>query len=171
MLPLRPCVAVALALLGREAEAQTCNSNGCSVPVTGTLSVNATANMSLSSANTTLDAPRAADFAAGFRNTPGPTVTVRANTGVRVVVSTTAAAWTLTGGTRPTPKAVDDLRWGTSAAGPYAALTRSASTADLLSTSATASSPRQIFYQVRWSWTQDVPGTYTLPVAFTLVAP
>ena len=55
------------------------------------MAVNSVGTITLSAATTTLTAPRAADFATGSRDTPGPTATVKANTGVRLVLSSTSA--------------------------------------------------------------------------------
>lgn len=163
-------VAASLTLsLGRPADAQTCSANPCTVPLTGSMSVNSVGTIALGAATTTLDAPRAADFQVGSRDTPGPTATVKANTGVRIVLSSTSATWTRNAGASTKP--VGDLQWATTAGGAYVALTTGLSTTNLLSTAATAGASQQVFYRTLWKWTQDAPGTYALPVVFTLVSP
>jgi hypothetical protein len=166
-------IAASMLSVSRPASAQaalpTCAANPCTAPLSGTMAVNSVGVVELNAALTTLDAPRAADYVAGSHNTPGPTATVRANTGVRIVLSSTSATWTRNAAASTKP--VGDLRWATTAGGTYVALTTGLSTTNLLSTAATAGASQQVFYQTLWKWTQDGPGTYTLPIVFTMVSP
>lgn len=151
------------------AHAQSCSANPCPVDVSGTVTLNSAAQLALSSTMTTIAAPTAANFATGFATQGGPLVTVRANTAVRVVVSGGSANWTRNAALSPKP--VGDLQWATTSGGSYVALTTGLSTTNLLSTAATAGASNQIFYRMLLNWSTDIPGTYELPVIFTLVSP
>ena len=62
------------------------------------------------------------------------------------------------------------MAWSTSAAGAFTQLSTTAADVDAQNASAGSSSVG-IFYKTTYDFLQDVPGTYSLDVKFTLVAP
>jgi hypothetical protein len=109
------------------------------------------------------------DFSSGTTiqlPTTGPTFTVKANRAYKVQIS--AAAASFTGTTYAKPAA--DLAWSTSPSGTFATLSTTA--ADVDAGGATAGSTSVgLYYKTTYKLLQDVPGTYSLDVKFTLVAP
>jgi hypothetical protein len=104
----------------------------------------------------------------------GPTFTIKANRSWTLNVKTSNLAnWTYVGsfaGTKP----ISDLTWSNAVAGTYVGI--SSSDAPFLSgASATNGLAAQAFFKTVWAagFTQpsNVPGTYSLPVVFTLSAP
>lgn len=159
-------VAVSAFGMGRAAAAQpTCSGNPCTVPLSGTVTVNSVGTLALSGGGvTSLNNPRAADFVAGFRESNGPSLTVRANASMRVVV--TGAAWTVPAGVT---KPIADMLWSKTSGTGYVALTTAG--ADFLSSAATAGLTQAVFYRTLWKFTQDRPGSYSMGVKYTLVSP
>jgi hypothetical protein len=88
-------------------------------------------------------------------------------------VRASAAFWTATntspGAPARTDKPAADLKWATSAGGPFNPLATADAT--LVSGSATASSATTLYFQTLYSWTVDTPGNYSLSVVLTLTAP
>jgi len=109
------------------------------------------------------------DFASGNTiqiATTGPTFTVKSNRPYKVQISAAAATFSGTAYAKP----ASDLAWSTSAVGTFAALSTTA--ADVDSQNATAGSTSVgLFYKTTYDFLQDLPGTYSLDVKFTLVAP
>ncbi len=148
-----------------------CPANPCGVTVSGTLGMSSVARMSLSGTSggiTTLTPPKAADFSAGFKDSNGPLLTVSANTAVRVRVSPNAVTTWLKNGVS-SAKPASELQWSTTGGAPFTTVTTAT---DLLATGgATTGLSKNITYRVTYSFTTDVPGTWTLPLVFTLVSP
>lgn len=148
-----------------------CPANPCGVTVTGSMTMSSVALMTLTgttAGTTALTAPNTADFTTGFKDTGGPQLTVRANTAVRVRVSPNAVSAWLKNGVASS-KAASELLWSTTGAAPFTAVT---SATDLIATgAATTGQSRTITYRVLYSFTTDTPGTWTLPLIFTLVSP
>jgi hypothetical protein len=118
----------------------------------------------------TLVAPtNISDFSSGTTiqlPTTGPTFTVKANRAYKVQISAAAATFSGTSYAKP----AGDIAWSTSAAGSFTALSTTA--ADVDAGGATAGSASVgLFYKTTYKLLSDVPGTYTLDVTFTLVAP
>lgn len=170
--------ALALALVGAAAlaapaAAQSCNAaipaGTCSLTTTTSFTIGPALQLTVSAASTILTTPQATDFDAGFTTDAGPTVTVQGNQTWTVQVGTSQAAWTASGaGARPN-KPAGDLEWGLAAGGPFQSVSL---TAQALGTGTrTAGTSYTVFYRTLYSWTLDTPGTYSLPVTFTLVTP
>jgi hypothetical protein len=153
--------------------AQNCNANGansnCTVTRPISMITQRSIRMSLSSTTTTLTAPLATAYDAGFQDTNGPTVTVQANTPWRVQISATAATFTGTG--RParhnTPRA--DLLWAVAPATPTTPMSATATT--IGTGGPTNGTVLPVIYRTLWGWTIDTPGTYTLSITYTLITP
>jgi hypothetical protein len=152
------------------------------------LTVNGGAQTTLASpVVTTYDSSAAASTANEFPvGATGPAVTVKANRGWQLTIKASAAQWTFApdgtynlcrpgGGTYPTctgssgaaGKAAADLAWSLNASTAFAGLTTTGAT---IASNSTGSSggPYTVYYRVKWLYASDVPGTYTLPVVFTI---
>ncbi len=151
------------------------NAGSCNTTNTASVSVNALVKLGMSATTTALTAPTADDIDVGavIQNS-GPTFTIKANRSWTLNIKTTnATVWTYAGafaGTKP----ISDLTWSNAAAGTYANI----GTSDAVFLSgATASNgfAAQAFFRTVWAagfaQPSNVPGTYSLPVVFTLSAP
>jgi hypothetical protein len=151
------------------------NAGSCNTTNTASVSVNALVKLGMSSVATTLTSPTADQVEVGANIADaGPSFTVKANRSWTLNIKTTnALSWTYVGsngGNKP----VSDLTWSNASAGTYVGI----STTDALLTSgasATNGAAAQVFFKTVWAagFTQpsNAPGTYSLPVVFTLSAP
>lgn len=151
------------------------NAGSCNTTNTASVSVNALVKLGMGSATTTLTSPTADQVEVGATIADaGPSFTIKANRSWTLNIKTTnAASWTYVGslgGNKP----VSDLTWSNAAAGTFVGI----STTDavfLSGASASNGAPAQAFFRTVWAagFTQpsNAPGTYSLPVVFTLSAP
>jgi hypothetical protein len=151
------------------------NAGSCNTTNTASVSVNALVKLGMSSATTTLTSPTADQVEVGANIADaGPSFTVKANRSWTLNIKTTnPAQWTYVGalgGLKP----ISDLTWSNAAAGTFVGI----GTTDALLTSgagATNGAAAQVFFKTVWAagFTQpsNAPGTYSLPVVFTLSAP
>ncbi len=154
-----------------------CTANGapasCNLSGNVSLTTGRVVRLQVNAGSTSLAAPTPADFDAGYNSTTGPTLTVSANAPWMLQVRASSASWTAVntspGAPARTNKPAADLKWGTSAAGPFSALNTSDAT--LVSGSATASNATTLYFQTLYNWTSDTPGSYSLTVVLTLTAP
>ena len=153
-----------------DAALTTCN-------VSTTLSMTVPSIMQLTLGGTTVSLERPANIdafsAAGLDTTitTGPTFSVRSNRSYRVQISANAANFSHTAqsGAATYAKPLTDLGW-TVNAGSYVAITQTP--ADIGSGDAVNSSANKtVSYRTFYDITKDQPGTYSLGVTFTLVAP
>jgi len=171
--------AVTLALLSLSASpvlAQCSAAGGpasCSLPGSVSMTAGRVIRLQMTATSTTLTAPTAADFDAGFNSTSGPTLTVSSNSSWRLYVRSSTPVWsaanTAPGAPARIDKPVGDLRWSTNAGGPFAALTTT--DANLLAGVATAADTRTLYFQTAYSWLFDTPGDYGLTLVLSLTAP
>jgi len=116
----------------------------------------------------TLNAPtQISDYTAStiFMPTTGPTFTVSANRNYKVQISASTAAFA-----GPYAKPAGDLLWSNTNGSGYVALTQTP--ADMVSgTPTTLSASTGVFYSTKYNIVNDVPGSYSIDVKFTLVAP
>ena len=164
------------AICAGQANAQSCGGiNSCNLTNTASVSVGALVKLGMSSATTLLTNPTGDDLGAAPIPNDGPSFTIKANRSWTLKIkSTSAATWTYVGsdaGVKP----IGDLAWSTAAGGTFVAITGT----DATFTSG-ASSTNGVFgtgVLSRTSWTSDftsasnAPGTYSLPIVFTLSAP
>ena len=169
------------AAFARTSAAQSCSiSSTAATPtpctVTSTHTINMPSLLSLTMAgftsgtSQTLAAPTdISDFSSGSTieiPTTGPTFTVKANRAYKVQISAAAASFSGTTYAKP----AGDVTWSTSAGGTFVALSTTA--ADVDAGSATAGSTSVgLFYKTTYKLLQDIPGSYSFDVKFTLVAP
>jgi hypothetical protein len=164
------------ALSVTQANAQCSGNAGtCNTTNTASVSVNALVKLGMSAATTSLTSPTADQVEVGVTlSDAGPSFTIKANRSWTLNLKTTSASnWTYVG-TQSGTKPISDLTWSNASAGTYVAI----STADALflsGASSTNGTPAQAFFKTVWAagFTQpsNAPGTYSLPLVFTLSAP
>jgi hypothetical protein len=164
------------AICASQANAQCSgNAGSCNTTNTASVTVGALVKLGMSSAATTLTNPTADDVDLGHvLSDAGPTFSIKANRSWTLKIkSQNAASWTYVGsdaGVKP----ISDLSWATAANGTFAAITAADATF-LSGASSTNGTAAQAFFKT--SWTSDftsasnAPGTYSLPIVFTLTAP
>jgi hypothetical protein len=154
---------VLLAAVSRAAAAQCNGVSSCTVTVVASATINAVARLSITSATTSLVAPKAGDFgtSAGVTSA-GPTITVSSNTGYTLTAAPSVSTWTGPSGVN---KPASDLKMKV---GPGATVSLGQVGT---SSSGTASTTYAISYNTVYNWTTDKPGSYSLVVNYTLTAP
>ena len=166
---------VVLAATSHRASAQSCvttvSSTSCNVTVTASLPMPYAAELSASTASTSI----AVTSVSGSIRTVGPQITARANAAYAVSIRAGAATWTFTGTGGDPLKAATDLSYQTSAtssfADPGTFTAISTGGASLFTGVAAAQSSVFLRWQTAWSWAASKPGTYSLPITFTLTVP
>jgi hypothetical protein len=168
-------MALVTAIYARQTDAQCIGVNTCNTTNTVSVTVGALVQLDMSSTTTTLTNQTATDIgAASVIPDPGPTFTIRANRSWTLNIrSQNATTWTYVG-TSGGVKPIGHLSWSTAAGGTFAAVTN----ADAIFTSGTTASsgtPASAFFRTSWAGgfgaASNAPGTYSLPVIFTLTAP
>ena len=151
------------------------NAGSCNSTNTASVTVNALVKLGMSSASTSLTSPTADQVEVGANIADaGPSFTIKANRSWTLNIKTTnAGSWTYVGslgGNKP----VSDLTWSNAAAGTFVGIS-STDALFLSGASATNGAAAQAFFKTVWAagFTQpsNAPGTYSLPVVFTLSAP
>lgn len=164
-------------LAANSAAAQgNCNVNktgACQVGGTATfamtLTISAVVRLTFPSAIIALGTATSAEFSAGFGTAISVPVTVQANTGWAIAVSGPVSLWTATPVTARQNKPIGDLQWATTAGGPYSNL--SGAPASIRAGGATALTVVPLTLRSRYAFNLDFPGSYSLPVLFTITAP
>ena len=151
------------------------DAGSCNLTNTVSASVNNLVKLQMSSATTSLASPTAdqVEIGAVIANA-GPSFTVKANRSWTINIKTTnATTWTYVGSNSGS-KPISDLTWSNAVAGTF----NNISSVDAVFTSgaaATNGAAPQVFFRTVWAagFTQpsNAPGTYSLPVVFTLSAP
>ena len=169
-------VVLGTAIGAEQANAQCSgNAGSCNTTNTASVSVNALVKLGMSATTTALTAPTADDIDVGaVIQNAGPSFTIKANRSWTLNIKTTnATIWTYAGsfaGTKP----ISDLTWSNAAAGTYANIGTS-DAVFLSGAGATNGAAAQAFFRTVWAagfaQPSNVPGTYSLPVVFTLSAP
>jgi hypothetical protein len=164
------------AIGANQANAQcTGNSGSCNTINTASVSVNAVVKLGMGAATTSLTSPTADQIETGATIADGgPTFTIKANRSWTLNIKTSNVSnWSYTGsftGTKP----ISDLTWSNAVGGTFAGLS-STDAVFLSGAGATNATAAQAFFRTVWAagFTQpsNVPGTYSLPVVFTLSAP
>jgi hypothetical protein len=167
---------LATAIGTSQANAQCSGNAGtCNTVNTASVTVGALVKLGMSSASTALTSPTADDVEAGATIADdGPSFTVKANRSWTLKIkSQNAASWTYVGSNAGV-KPIADLSWSTAANGTFAAITSSDATF-LSGAAASNGTAAQAFFKTNWasdfSSASNAPGTYSLPVVFTLTAP
>jgi hypothetical protein len=151
------------------------NAGSCFTTNTASVSVNALVKLGMSATTTSLTSPTAdqVDLGATVADN-GPSFTIKANRSWTLNVRTTNAAnWTYVGSNAGT-KPISDLTWSNALAGTYVGIS-SSDAPFLTGASASNGTAAQAFFKTVWAagFTQpsNAPGTYSLPIVFTLSAP
>ncbi|MFL5467321.1 MAG: hypothetical protein ACJ8AB_14075 [Gemmatimonadaceae bacterium] len=151
------------------------NAGSCNTTNTASVSVNALVKLGMSGTTTSLTSPTADQIEIGASIADaGPSFTVKANRSWTLNIKTTAASnWVYVGsngGTKP----ISDLTWSNAAAGTFVGI-GSTDAVFLTGAGATNGAAAQAFFKTTWAagFTQpsNAPGTYSLPIVFTLSAP
>ena len=151
------------------------NAGSCNTTNTASVTVGALVKLGMSSATTTLTNPTADDVDAGnVLADAGPSFTIKANRSWTLKIkSQNATNWTYVGSNSGV-KPISDLSWSTSLGGTYAAITGSDATF-ASGASSTNGAAAQAFFKTNWlsdfTSASNAPGTYSLPIVFTLTAP
>jgi hypothetical protein len=161
-----------------QANAQ-CSSAGasgsCNTTNTASVTMNALVKLDMGSTTTSLTSPTVAQIETGALIADGgPTFTIKANRSWTLNIKTTnASLWTYAGGLGGT-KPISDLTWSNASAGSYVGI-GSSDAVFLSGASSTNGLGAQAFFKTVWAagFTQpsNIPGTYSLPIVFTLSAP
>jgi hypothetical protein len=151
------------------------NAGTCNTTNTASVTVGALVKLGMSSATTTLTSPTADQVDLGTSTyDAGPTFSVKANRSWTLKVKTTASPNWAYSGVDAGVKPISDLTWSNAAAGTYAAITTSDAT---VTSGAGASNGAAAAIHFKTLWSTDftsasnAPGTYSLPIVFTLTAP
>ena len=151
------------------------NAGSCNTTNTASVSVNALVKLGMSGTTTSLTSPTADQVEVGaIIADAGPTFTIKANRSWTLNLKTTVpSTWTYVGsngGTKP----ISDLTWSNAVGGTFVGI----STSDQLFLSGAAASngtAAQAFFKTVWAagfaQPSNAPGTYSLPLVFTLSAP
>ena len=173
---LMAAVALSSIVGASQVNAQCSGNNGsCNTINTASVIVNALVKLGMSAPATSLTSPTADQVEIGATIADaGPTFTIKANRSWTLnIKSTNAGLFTYVGsngGTKP----MNDLTWSNAIAGTFVGI--SSSDALFLSgAGATNGTAAQAFFRTVWAagFTQpsNAPGTYSLPIVFTLSAP
>jgi hypothetical protein len=151
------------------------NAGGCNTVNTASATVNALVKLGMNATTTALSAPTADQVEIGATLADaGPTFTIKANRSWTLNIRTSNASLFTYVGSNGGTKPISDLTWSNAVAGSYVAIGAS----DALFTSgaaATNGTAAQAFFKTIWAagFTQpsNAPGTYSLPIVFSLTAP
>jgi hypothetical protein len=169
-------VVLGTAIVASNANAQCSGNAGtCNTINTASVTVGALVKLGMTTTATALTNPTADDVDAGnVLSDAGPSFTIKANRSWTLKIkSQNATNWTYAG-TNAGVKPISDLSWSTASGGTYAAI----SATDATFTSGAAASngtAAQAFFKTSWlndfTSASNAPGTYSLPIVFTLTAP
>ena len=175
-----PFVAVVALVAAAPAQAQqSCEVNAttastCTIPTTLSMTMPSIMELTLSATSLSLPTPQSiGDFNAnGLVSLPvtGPNVDVRSNRAYRVQISSAANFTHQANGGGSFTKPAGELSW--SVDGGTTTTAMSTTPTDILSGSATnAATQETVTYLTAYDITRDKPGSYSLAVTFTLIAP
>ena len=164
-------------VIGANQANARCSGNGgsCNTTDTASVTVNALVKLGMGATTTSLTSPTAdqVDVGATIADA-GPTFTIKANRSWTLNIKTTNASIFTYVGSNAGTKPVSDLTWSNAVAGTYVGIS-STDALFLSGAAATNGTAAQAFFKTVWAagFTQpsNAPGTYSLPVVFTLSAP
>jgi hypothetical protein len=174
---LKAAVVLGSVIGANQANAQCSgNAGSCNTTNTASVTVNALVKLGMGATTTSLTSPTAdqVDVGATIADA-GPTFTIKANRSWTLNIKTTniSGLWTYAGGLGGT-KPISDLNWSNAAGGSYVGM-GSTDAIFLSGASSTNGLAAQAFFKTVWAagFTQpsNAPGTYSLPIVFTLSAP
>jgi hypothetical protein len=113
--------------------------------------------------------PTSANYEVGFGTAVNVPVSVWANSGWAIALSTGTPLWSGTPGSARQDKPAADLQWGTTSIGPF---TDASTTPVSVQTGAPiGGGVVPLFLRARFQWALDTPGSYEIPVQLTITAP
>jgi hypothetical protein len=151
------------------------NAGSCNTTNTASVTIGALVKLGMSASTTSLTSPTAdqVDIGALVADV-GPTFTIKANRSWTMnIKSGNATNWTYVGSNAGV-KSIADLTWSNAVAGTYAAITSSDAvfTSGASASGGTAAAAYfKTVYPAGFTNAANAPGTYSLPVVFTLTAP
>ena len=173
---LMAAVVLSSVVVASQVNAQCSGNNGsCNTSNTASVTVNALVKLGISASPTSLTSPTADQVEIGATIAdPGPTFTIKANRSWTLNIKTTNGGLFTYVGSNGGTKPMSDLTWSNAVAGTFVGI--SSSDALFLSgAGATNGVAAQAFFRTVWAagFTQpsNAPGTYSLPIVFTLSAP
>ncbi len=143
---------------------------GGDVTHTITVTITRATRLEASASSVPLTAPSSVDYDAGYGQTTGPTLLMKANSAWNVTVRSTQALWTASAAPARANKPVADLQWSLAAGGPFVDMTTTAATLTS-GAAATAGTSVALYVRVKYAWLLDTPGSYSLPLQLTVTAP
>jgi hypothetical protein len=156
---------------------QTCsgNSGSCTATNTAQVLIPALVKLDLGSTTTSLTSPTAdaVDLGTAVDNA-GPTISIKSNRSWNLNLKSGRAQYWDFNGLAGTAKPISDLTWSATSGSGYAAIT---ATDALLKSgaSATGNGSATVFFRTLYTGgladPSNAPGTYSLPIVFTLSAP
>ena len=159
-----------------QANAQCSSSSGsCFTTNTASVTVGALVKLGMTTTTTALTAPSVTDIESALSlDDVGPVFTVKSNRSWNLKIKSQNAATFDYVGSDGGVKPISDLSWAPTSGGIYSAITASDVTF-AFGVSATNSTPAAAFFRTSWaggfSAASNAPGTYSLPIIFTLTAP
>jgi hypothetical protein len=164
-------------LIGAARSGAQCSGNAgsCNTTNTASVTIGALVKLGMSATTTSLTSPTADQVDLGATiSDAGPTFTVKANRSWTLNIrSGNAASWTYVGANSGV-KPISDLTWANAVAGTYAAITASDAvfTAGASASAGTAAAAFfKTSYPAGFTNAANAPGSYSLPIIFTLTAP
>jgi len=158
-----------------QANAQcSSNSGSCFTTNTASVTVGALVKLGMTTTTTALTAPSVTDIeSAASLDNAGPSFTVKANRSWNLKIKSFNATNFDYVGTDAGVKPISELSWATTSGGSYTAIT--ASDVSVASGASSNSTTVNSFFRTSWaggfSAASNAPGTYSLPIVFTLTAP
>lgn len=181
MKPILHVAGVVAVLWTVRLDAQSCTTNQkpntvatCSVSGNVSITVGSPAHnvqLDLSTSTTILATPSISDYDGGIQAIPttGPTWTATSNGAWTVSVAATSSTWELTSLNGRVDKPVSDLLFALTPAGAYTPISLTAATVG--SGAANVQGSGTLYFKVKYSWLNDDPGSYRIPLVFSVFAP
>lgn len=171
-----PFVAVALFAAAPVQAQESCpisagTGTTCNVPTTATMTMPVLAKLTLSATSATLATPDSAgEFNASgvvFKQSTGPTYSVRANRSWQLMIEPSTENFTAPTGVT---KVAGDVAWSLDQSNWTVLSATSAGTIESNGTATADLTPVQIYYRTKYTITNDKPGSYSLGIKYTLTA-
>jgi hypothetical protein len=160
--------------------AQACTRTGtsgtgssCTVTLNGTsVTFPWAAVLSSSSVTTAVPSVTPTMLNSSSQTVAGPTITGRANFAYTIQIAAGSSTWSYTGPAQNPNKPAAQLQWRATS-GTNTTFRTASTTAAVLESSVTAgtSTSRALEFKITWSWATTPPGSYSLPLVVTLIAP
>ena len=166
-----------LSSVGAARASAQCNSNtgSCTTSNPASVTIGSLVKLGMSGTTTSLTFPTAdqVDLGAVIAD-PGPTFTIKANRSWTLSIkSGNATSWTYTGSNGGV-KSISDLTWSNAVAGTFVPITATGAVFTSGASASAGTAAAAFFktnYPAGFTDAANAPGTYSLPIMFTLTAP